>query len=207
MGYLNAFSSIYTGRTYVSRSSSDIDFSWTNLKMSVRVAWVEKQLAAWDPIQKAALYCRDFHLRTPRLRSEAIEALKNWQIAEKVLFGSEHERLELRIISASSLPKFSFRLPTTWVKLVSYNPNKFGGSVRNLELKTDAIPKTQDPVWDQTFLLDVPKNAKFIDLEVYDRVAGFTDKELGRMRLHFSTIPGVDATLADKSLIYDFDGT
>lgn len=56
MGYLNAFSSIYTGRTYVTRSPSDIDCSWKTLKMNARAAWVEKQLARWEPIQNAALF-------------------------------------------------------------------------------------------------------------------------------------------------------
>lgn len=206
MGYMNAFSTIYTGRTYVNHSLKDIDLSWKNLQMSARVAWVEKQLAGWDTIQNAAFYCRDFHRMTPGLRSQAIKILEDWQAAERILSGLENEHIELRIIGAFSLPKSSFRVPTAWVKIVFYKPNKFGGSYRKFELKTDAIQKTQDPVWNQTFTLDIPPDARMIDLEVYDRVAGLTDKELSRVRLKFSSIAGIEATFADKSLIYGYDG-
>ena len=206
MGYLNAFSSIYTGRTYVTRSLSDIDFSWKALKMNAGAAWVGKQLAGWEPIQNAALFCRNFHRMNPGLRSQAIKALQDWHISERILSGSDPEIIELRIIGAFSLPKSSFRIPTAWVNIVVYGPNKFGGAYRKFELKTDVVQKTQEPVWNRSFKLDIPYDARMIDLEVYDRVAGLTDKRLSGVRLKFSSIPGVEANLADRSLIYGLDG-
>jgi hypothetical protein len=61
-------------------------------------------------------------------------------------------------------------------------------------------------VWNQSFKLDIPYDARMIDLEVYDRVAGLTDKRLSMVRLKFSSIPGVEANLADRSLIYGING-
>jgi hypothetical protein len=206
MGYVKAFASLYTGRTYVTRSPPDIDFSWKALKMNARAAWVEKQLAGWEPIQNAALFCRDFHRMNPGLRSQAIKALQDWQASERILSGVDPEVVELRIIGAFSLPKSSFRAPTPWVKVVFYGPNKYGGPCRRFELKTEPAQKTQDPVWNKTFKLDIPPDARMIDLEVYDSVAGLTNKELSRVRMKFSFIPGVEASLADRSLIYDLDG-
>lgn len=204
-GFMIAFASIYTGRAYITRSLDDIDFSWKSLKMDARVAWVEKQLAGWDTIQNAALYCREFHRLNIGLRSDAISILKDWQNAEKILSGNP-EQILLRVIGAFSLPKSSFRLPTARVKIVVYGTNKFGGAYRRSELKTDVVQKSQDPVWNQSFTLDIPPDAKMVDLEVYDRVAGLSDKEISRVRLKFSSIPGVEPTFADKSLVYDYDG-
>lgn len=206
MGFVNAFASLYTGRTYVTRSPTDIDLSWKALKMNARVAWVEKQLAGWEPIQNAALFCRDSHRMNPGLRSQALKVLQDWQAAEKILSGVDPDVVELRIIGAFSLPKSSFRVPTAWVKVVFYGPNKFGGPYRKFELKTELAQKSQDPVWNKSFKLDIPPDTRMIDLEVYDRVAGLTDKELSRIRLKFSSIPGVEAILADRSLVYGIDG-
>jgi Ca2+-dependent lipid-binding protein len=142
----------------------------------------------------------------PGLRSQAIKALQDWQISERILSGSDPEIIELRIRGAFSLPKSSFRIPTAWVNIVVYGPNKFGGAYRKFELKTDVAQKTQEPVWNQSFKLDIPYDARMIDLEVYDRVAGLTDKRLSMVRLKFSSIPGVEANLADRSLIYGING-
>jgi len=52
--------------------------------------------------------------------------------------------------------------------------------------------------------MTVQNNSKFLDLELYDRVAGL-DKMLGRRRLEFSFIPGVESMFANRSLVYGVD--
>ena len=202
---MNAFSSICTGRIYITRSSADIAFTWRSLKTDARVAWVEKQLAGWDAIKSAALYCRDFYRLDVGLRSDAIFILKDWQNGENISFANP-EHIVLRIIGAFYLPKSSFGFPTTWIKIVFYVPNKFGGAYRKFELKTYIAQKSRDPVYNQAFTLDVPPDAKMVDLEVYDQVAGLSDKEISRVRLKSSSILRVEATFADESLIHDYDG-
>jgi len=45
-----------------------------------------------------------------------------------------------------------------------------------------------------------------IHIELHDSVSVVSDKELARIKLHFIQIPGVEASFADKSLLYNFDG-
>lgn len=137
---------------------------------------------------------------------QAIEALTGWQGAKRMLSESKPDSIGWRIIGAFSLPKSSFRLPSAWVKIAFCGPNKFEGASRSFELKTVIIQKTQDPVWNQKFVLDVPHDAKVIDLEVYDRAAGLSDEQLSRARLKFSKTGSVHASFTNRSLIYGYDG-
>lgn len=83
--------------------------------MTMRSAWVEKQLAAWDSIENAASHCRDWHRTRPILRQQALVALENWQKAEMILSGGDGEdMIELTVIGASGLPKSNFRSPNAW---------------------------------------------------------------------------------------------
>jgi hypothetical protein len=109
MGFVKAFSAVFPGRTYVINTPSEIEAAWNALEMNSRVAWIEKQLAAWDPIQDAALYCRDFRRNNPGLRSQAVKALQDWQISVQILSGSSKEIITLKVISATALPRSSFR--------------------------------------------------------------------------------------------------
>jgi hypothetical protein len=77
MGMLELFSDVFPGRSYVTRSHKDLEFLWKDKKMRTRTAWVEKQLAGWDRIDDAVLYCRDWHRLRPNLRMQALAALKD----------------------------------------------------------------------------------------------------------------------------------
>lgn len=118
MGFLNAFSNIYQGRTYVTRTPDDLDFSWKAHKMSERVAWVEKKLSTWSIIAKAIFSCREYNRMHPNLRTYALSALRDWDTSVEILAGSrESDQIELRVISATALPKTNFRVPSAWVKV------------------------------------------------------------------------------------------
>jgi hypothetical protein len=174
--------------------------------MDTRIAWMQKRLAGWEQVEEAVSFCRDWYGLRPELRLHASAALKEWERSKKILSGSEiDDVIDLTIISASNLPKSNFRPPSAFAKVVLYGPNKFGGAIRLFDLKTDPEPKTQNPVWNQPFLLKIPKNSKMIDVEIHDRVAGI-DKELVRVRLKFSFIPGLEANFEGRSLMYGIDG-
>ncbi|KAG4443173.1 hypothetical protein IFR05_001315 [Cadophora sp. M221] len=204
MGMLEAFAYIFQGRTYISRSRHELEFLWKDKKMDIRTAWIDKQLAGWDEVEAAVLFIRDWRAVRPFIRDQALRALRDWQTAEKMLSGSEGEDIiELTIVSATGFPKSTFGRPSLLVKVVLFVATRLG-QVRGLELKTDVVAKSQDPVWDKAFDIAVPKNPKWIDVEVHDRVAGI-ETQIGRIRIPFSFIPGVEANFADKSLMYGID--
>jgi tryptophan 2,3-dioxygenase len=125
MSFLNPFSELYSGRTYITRTPEELNLSWKALKMSSRVAWIEKQLAGWDIAERAIISCRNFHKLRPNLRTQALFNLQQWQKAEGILTGKDEEdQIELRIISASGLPKPTFWTPNTSVKVVSHIQNE-----------------------------------------------------------------------------------
>jgi hypothetical protein len=115
MGFLNALSSIYVGRTYVSRSDEELDLEWKSLRLSTRVAWVEKQLAEWTTVENTIAHCRQTHRMQPYIRSAALKALDGWKTAERVLVGDEVDNIKLIVVSATGLPN----MKRTWVKIVS----------------------------------------------------------------------------------------
>ncbi|PVH82065.1 hypothetical protein DL98DRAFT_514136 [Cadophora sp. DSE1049] len=204
MGMLEAFSYIFQGRTYISRSRHELEFLWKDKKMNMRSAWIDKQLAAWDDVENAVLYVRDWRAVRPVIRGEALRALRDWNTAERMLSGSEvDDVIEMTIISATGLPKSTFGKPNLLVKLVLFVATRVG-QMRVLELKTEVFPKSQDPVWNKLFNVTLPKNSKWIDVEVYDRVAGI-ESQIGRVRILFSFIPGIEASFANKSLMYGLD--
>lgn len=198
MGFLESMKVVFPGRTYISIPMDRLELFWTESNMRARVAWVEKHLAAWDDVESAANFCRDWHHSRPALRHQALEALGEWQKSERVLSGSEEDTIEITVVAASGLPKSNFRTTNSWVKIVFYGPNKFGGAFRLFELKTELSKSTQNPVWNKTFLFKIISDSKMIDFEVYDRVAGM-DKYLTRLRLPFTFIPGVEASFANRS--------
>ncbi|KAK0119783.1 hypothetical protein ONS95_011216 [Cadophora gregata] len=204
MSMLEAFSYIFQGRTYISRSRHELEFLWKDKKMNVRSAWIDKQLAAWDEVENAVLYVRDWRAVRPLIRDEALRALEEWHTAERILSGSEvDDVIEMTIMSATGLPKSTFGKPSLFVKLVLFVAARVG-QMRVMELKTDVFPKSQDPIWNKTFEVTLPKNSKWIDVEIYDRVAGM-ESHIGRVRLPFSFVPGVEASFANKSLVYGLD--
>ncbi|RDW80706.1 hypothetical protein BP5796_05404 [Coleophoma crateriformis] len=208
MGFLSAFSSIYTGRTYLARPFKDIEEMWRAKNMGVRTAWVEKQLTVWANVETAISNCRDFHLRMPSLRSQAMTALKDWQEASRILAGTEgSDTIEMRIVSVQGLIKPKLRLPSAFVQIIVYVANRFGGGMRSAEFKTDAAQKTQFPVWNQSFLIVVPRDAKWIDLDIYDRVTAVNSSKVSKefIRLHFSWIPRFEANFCNRSFLYDMD--
>jgi hypothetical protein len=206
MGFLEALSSLLPGRAFVALHHEELEMRWNNREMDTRIAWMQKRLASWDQVERAVSFCRHWDDLRPELRRQASAALLEWERSKKILSGSgEDDVIELTVISASDLPKSNFRPPSAFAKVVVYGPNKFGGAMRLFDLKTDPVPKTQHPVWNQTFLIKVPKNAKMIDVEIHDRVAGI-DKELVRVRLKFSFILGMEANFEGRSLLYGIDG-
>jgi len=207
MGFLRAFSSLFSGMTYITKTPHELDVLWNELMMHSRVAWVEKQLAAWHDVETAISYCRDFYGLRPGLRSQALIVLKDWEASQSVLSGSQNDHIELRVISAISLPKTSFRMPSAWAKVVFYGHNRNGGAIRLFELKTDAVPKSQFPVWDMGFVIEAPPKSKMIQVEIHDRVSGIMDKEIARVILKFTSGPGGEEHFVNRSLIYGFDGT
>jgi hypothetical protein len=206
MGFLEALSSVLSGLTFITLHHEELEVRWNNREMDTRIAWMQKRLAGWEQVEEAVSFCRDWYGLRPELRLHASAALKEWERSKKILSGSEiDDVIDLTIISASNLPKSNFRPPSAFAKVVLYGPNKFGGAIRLFDLKTDPEPKTQNPVWNQPFLLKIPKNSKMIDVEIHDRVAGI-DKELVRVRLKFSFIPGLEANFEGRSLMYGIDG-
>ncbi|KAH6723217.1 hypothetical protein BKA61DRAFT_586017 [Leptodontidium sp. MPI-SDFR-AT-0119] len=204
MGMLEAFTYIFQGRTYISRSHHELEFLWKDKKMEIRTAWIDKQLAGWDEVEAAVLIIRDWRAIRPFIRGEALRALRDWQTAEKILSGSEGEDLiEFTIVSATGFPKSTFGRPSLLAKAVLFVATRVG-QARVLELKTEVVSKSQDPVWNKAFDIAVPKNSKWIDVEVCDRVAGM-ETQIGRIRMPFSFVPGVEANFADKSLMYGID--
>jgi hypothetical protein len=203
MGILEAMNTVFPGRTYISTSVSVLETSWKENNMGTRVAWVEKQLAAWDDIEQAVIYCRDWHRMRPTLRPQALSALQMWQQSEMILSGSSNEKqtIEVTVVAASGLPKSTF-MTNTWVKVVFYGPNKFGGAFRLFDVETDVVKGTQNPVWNKSFLFELAPQSKMIDFEV---LTGF-NKQLGKLRLVFSYVPGVEANFANRSLVYGYDG-
>jgi len=174
--------------------------------MSTRVAFVEKQLAAWDNVESATHFCRNWYSTRPMIRQEALAALEKWQRSEMILSGSEQkDSIELTVVSATGLPKSNFRTSNAWVKMVHYGPNQFGGYLRTFDLKTDVSKATQHPVWNKKFLLEISSQTKLLDFELYDRVAGI-DTQLCKYRIFCSFVPGVEASLANRSLLYGIDG-
>ena len=79
--------------------------------------------------------------------------------------------------------------------------------MRLFEHKTAVENKTQSPVWNRSFLINVPPGSKMIHLEVHDHVAGITKNKISRVKLYFLFVPRVEASFVDRSLIYSFDGT
>jgi len=102
--------------------------------MSARVAWIQKQLARWEAVTNAIDICRNFHRLRPDLQNQAISILQDWQVSERILSGAEHTQIQLRIISAFSLPKSMFRVPSTWVKVVSSLHKELPGFHRFLDV-------------------------------------------------------------------------
>jgi hypothetical protein len=43
-------------------------------------------------------------------------------------------------------------------------------------------------------------------MDVYDRALG-KNKEIGRVKLYFSIVPGSEISFADRSLMFGYDGT
>lgn len=204
MGMLEAFSYIFQGRTYISRSCHELEILWKDKNMNVRSAWIDKQLAVWDEVENAVLFVRDWRAVRPVIRAEALRALRDWQTAERTLSGSEvDDAMDMTVMSATALPKSTFGKPSLLVKLVLFAATRLG-QMRVLELKTDVFPKSQDPVWNKTFSITLPKNSKWIDVDLYDRVAGL-ESHIGRVRMPFSFIPGVEASFANKSFMYGLD--
>jgi len=139
------------------------------------------------------------------IRQEALAALEKWRRSEMILSGSEQkDSIELTVVSATGLPKSNFRTSNAWVKMVHYGPNQFGGYLRTFDLKTDVSKATQNPVWNKKFLLEISNQTKLLDFELYDRVAGI-DTQLCKYRIFCSFVPGVEASLANRSLLYGID--
>ncbi|KAL2070718.1 hypothetical protein VTL71DRAFT_13744 [Oculimacula yallundae] len=204
MGMLEAFAYIFQGRTYISRSRHELETLWKDKNMDMRTAWIDKQLAGWDEVEQTLLHIRDWRAVRPIIRDEALKALGDWQAAEKILSGSEPaDVIEITIISASGFPKTTFgRPPSLTAEAVLYVASRFG-QTRVFELKTN-VCKSQNPVWDRSIDITIPKDAKFIDIVVWDRVTGF-ESQIGRARIPFLLVPGVEANFAEKSLMYGFD--
>ena len=111
----------------------------------------------------------------------------------------------MTIISATGVPKSRMGAPSVWIKLVVYGHlTKQGPASRKLEVATDIAKNTLSPVWDKTFPITLPKYPKMMDLEIYDKQ--ITNKEISRIRLHFTNIPGVEKNFAGRSMMFDFDG-
>jgi hypothetical protein len=72
------------------------------------------------------------------------------------------------------------------------------------ERKTQLADKGQDPVWNKYFPIEVHRNVKMIDIEVYDLITG-RDSQMAKIRLHFSFIQG-EVNFAKKSLTCGYDG-
>jgi hypothetical protein len=138
-------------------------------------------------------------------RFQALEVLKLWAKSENILSGAENDQIELTVIAAAALSRSSFRIPTPFAKVTYYGPNRFGGAMLVSEHKTDVSPKTQNPIWNKPFSLTIQPNSKFINIEVCDKFAGM-DKQLATAKLAFSFIPGIEANLLDRSLVYGYDG-
>ncbi|KAF4632149.1 hypothetical protein G7Y89_g5977 [Cudoniella acicularis] len=205
MGFLQVMSVVFPGQNYITSSLEECTFAWKYNKMDTRVAWIEKQMTTWSEVEDAVRFCRDWHRQRPTFRQQALAALENWQTSEMILSGAgANDMIEITVVGATAFPKTSFMKPSPFVKIVFYGPNKFGAAYRMFEQKTRVSQKTQYPIWNQTFQVGAQSGSKFIDFEIYDRVAGF-DKELCRKRLLFSWVPGVEASFMNKSLMYGYD--
>ena len=206
MGLLEVLSVIFSGRTYTTMDLNDVEFLWTDKKMHVRTAWLEKQLAGWDEIEDAVKFCRDWRRLRSGFRKLALIALSEWQTAERMLSAShKNDIIELTVISARGLPKSNFILPTAWAKVVCYGTNRIDAPLRVSEHKTDVSQKTQNPVWGKFFRIEIPENPKMIDVEIFDHVVAM-DNLLAKVRLPFSFMAGVEASFFGRSLIYSCNG-
>ena len=206
MGLLEVLSQIFSSQNYTPITVKEFEILWRKKRMAIRTSWIEKQLAGWGEIEDLVRLCRDWHRVQRGLQAQAITALKEWQEAERIFAPNDiRDNLELMVISATGLPKPNFRTPTAWAKVVCYGENKISGLLKLMEFKTEVALKSQNPVWNKNFVIISPKRAKWIDIEIYDRVAGM-DSQLGKSRLHYSFIPGVEANFANRSLIYGYDG-
>ncbi|CAG8954629.1 hypothetical protein HYFRA_00004549 [Hymenoscyphus fraxineus] len=205
MGFLEALAINFPGRTYITRPRDSLERSWAGSMMPSRVAWIEKQLAGWSEVDEALFACRDWHRLRPNIQRDALEVLKRWAESEEVLTGNDKkDMIEFTVVAAANLPKSSFRIPKCIAKVVYYGPNRLGGSARVTEFKTEVSQKTNNPVWNKTFKVQLVPHSRFIDIEIHDRMAG-ADNMIARTRCNFSLIPGVEANFLQKSLLYDFD--
>lgn len=190
MGLLEVYAYIFQGGTYINRSRHELEILWKDKKMNIRTAWIEKQLTGWSEVEQAVIYLRDWRGLRPAIRDQAFQALKEWQQAERMLSGSDIEDvIELTVISASNIPKSGFNRPTPLVKIVGFVATKIGGQMRAFELRTDYAQKSQNPVWNKTFKIKIPRHTRSIHLEIADRVAGM-ESSIGKVKLNFSFIPG-----------------
>jgi hypothetical protein len=73
------------------------------------------------------------------------------------------------------------------------------------EGRTAVAQRSMNPFWRAPFDISAECNSKMIHLEVYEE-GGIMDKEIGRVKLFFSSIRGMEASFVDRSLLYDYDG-
>lgn len=97
-------------------------------------------------------------------------------------------------------------LPNIVVKVVLYGSNgsQPGLASRKLEVSTEGAKNTQFPTWNKVIPFTVPNFPKMLDLEIHDR--GMRDKEISRVRLNFSHVPGVERNFAGRSMMFGLDG-
>lgn len=149
MGLLELLSVMFPGRNYTTRTKKELEILWKNKRVGVRVVWVEKQIAGWETVEDAIRLCREWHKLRPGLQSQAMTALKEWQMTERMYSPSECEEygaIQLSVVAATGLPKPNLRTPTARAKVSCYGVDKKGVFFRVTEYKTEVATKSQNPV-------------------------------------------------------------
>lgn len=138
------------------------------------------------------------------VRGQAISAVQQWRQAQEILIGTTPpDKLYLTVRSATHLP----RPRNIMIKVVMYATNnpRTVWQWRDFEETTPVVKNSQNPEWNHNFSITCPEYPKFLDLEVHD-YGSLKDKEIGRIRLKFTNIPGVERNLEGRSLMFAYDG-
>jgi len=140
------------------------------------------------------------------VRPTAFRALKAWQSSVNMLLSvSPPNVIKLKVISASGLPKtHNFKCQITLYAINSRTQGAYwSGAVFNAE--SPVVKNTQNPIFNYDASIELPEEPKMLDMVLWD--VGMTgSKEVGRVRLKFSRVAGVENTFDGKDLLYGFDG-
>jgi len=215
MGFLTAFGDLMPMKLRM-KTKEEGEKMWRNMNMNHRTAWVEKHLDDWKTVDDAIATCKRWQSEHPALLNQALAALKKWEMAEQILSGNEGAgNISLTIIKAFGLPKSMFRIMSVHAKILihdtaqtHFHSEDSSSKRKNLvERKTKLISEYPEPgVWNQRFDFEVPKEAKKINVEIWNGFMTGCARLVSTTKIDFSHVPDVEYLLGDNSLLDPCDG-